>query len=356
MMSVQPRQRWKSARLSDPISQTNCTPGWRATMARRVSTVQRVPARVSKSEMIMAGPTVAAAARAEAIRSAKGAVSWADFSGFCGETSQTSRSSPSRCMAVAATWAWPSWAGLNEPPNRPTFIPGARSSPSRRAPRRRPEPFGAGPAWKKDKGVSCGGRRTMSAAGTPYAHLRPNTAERACLAPRTDRAAQGRFGPALEFLPARPRIALARLGQLLAPGQHHEGLVAADLVLADHGRDGAQGHAGARVVEKARELGHAHAVAVGVERHLGDGDDVQALIDRHPHVGDADHPAQLIQRQGPGAHLEDGVGLAALTHDGVAGFRQGGADGAQRIAGVFSLEIGFVDEDARALGDGQGQP
>ncbi|MNY62338.1 hypothetical protein D3C86_1991350 [compost metagenome] len=27
MMSVQPRQRWKLARLSDPISQTNFTPG-----------------------------------------------------------------------------------------------------------------------------------------------------------------------------------------------------------------------------------------------------------------------------------------------------------------------------------------
>jgi len=73
-----------------------------------VSTVQRVPARVSKSETIMAGPTLAATARAEAMRSARGAVSCSDFSGFCGETSQTTRSRSNRCMAVAATWAWPS--------------------------------------------------------------------------------------------------------------------------------------------------------------------------------------------------------------------------------------------------------
>uniref|UniRef100_A0A0N4ZGU5 LigA n=1 Tax=Parastrongyloides trichosuri TaxID=131310 RepID=A0A0N4ZGU5_PARTI len=160
---------------------------------------------------------------------------------------------------------------------------------------------------------------------------------------------------ALEFLPARSRIALARLGQLLAPGQHHEGLVAADLVLADHRGDGAQRHARARVVEEAGKLGHAHAIAVGIDRQFRQGDDVQALIDRHPHVGNPDHAAQLVQRQGAGAHLEDGVRFAALAHDGVARFRQGGADGAQRIAGVLGLEIGLVDEDARALRDRQGQ-
>ena len=41
---------------------------------------------------------------------------WRGFSGFCGETSQITRSSPRRRLAVSATWAWPSWAGLNEPP------------------------------------------------------------------------------------------------------------------------------------------------------------------------------------------------------------------------------------------------
>src|SRR5690606_6169100 len=72
MMSVQPRQRWKVARLSDPISQTKRTPGWRATRARRVSMVRCVPTRVSKSETIMDGPAAAwaAAARAEAMRRA----------------------------------------------------------------------------------------------------------------------------------------------------------------------------------------------------------------------------------------------------------------------------------------------
>src|SRR5690606_6364908 len=56
MMSVQPRQRWKVARLSDPIGQTKRARGWRATRARRVSMVRCVPTRVSKSETIMDGP------------------------------------------------------------------------------------------------------------------------------------------------------------------------------------------------------------------------------------------------------------------------------------------------------------
>src|SRR5690606_41907190 len=54
-----------------PPRRSSDLPGWRATMARRVSTVQRVPARVSKSETIIAGPTVAAAARAEAAAAAE---------------------------------------------------------------------------------------------------------------------------------------------------------------------------------------------------------------------------------------------------------------------------------------------
>src|SRR6185437_16759233 len=82
----------------------------------------------------MPGPL--ASARAPAIRWARSAVSWAALSGFCGETSQITRSSFSRRLAVSATWAWPSWAGLNEPPNSPTRIPGSRCRPSRSAPGR----------------------------------------------------------------------------------------------------------------------------------------------------------------------------------------------------------------------------
>src|SRR5215208_4415977 len=38
-----PRQRWKLARLSAPMTQTNFTPGQRRTTNRRVSTVYRAP-------------------------------------------------------------------------------------------------------------------------------------------------------------------------------------------------------------------------------------------------------------------------------------------------------------------------
>src|SRR5690606_20127205 len=85
---------------------------------------------VSTSVTIIPRPR--ATALAPAIRSASGAVSREDFSGFCGETSQITRSSPSRSWAVSATWAWPSWAGLKEPPNSPTRMPGASQKPGRR--------------------------------------------------------------------------------------------------------------------------------------------------------------------------------------------------------------------------------
>src|SRR5579862_3750083 len=65
---------------------------------------------------------------AEARRASSGTA--AALSGFCGAASQITWSSPSRRRAVSATWAWPSCAGLNEPPNRPTRIPGSRWNPS----------------------------------------------------------------------------------------------------------------------------------------------------------------------------------------------------------------------------------
>ena len=67
------------------------------------------------------------------MRSASGRAWAVSFSGFCGETSQITRSSPRRTRAVSATWAWPSWAGLNEPPSRPTLMPGSRWKPGRSA-------------------------------------------------------------------------------------------------------------------------------------------------------------------------------------------------------------------------------
>src|SRR5438552_3237482 len=56
MIWVQPRQRWKLARLSAPMIQTKCTPGNRAVSARRVSMVYWVPILLSASETIMARP------------------------------------------------------------------------------------------------------------------------------------------------------------------------------------------------------------------------------------------------------------------------------------------------------------
>ena len=79
--------------------------------------------RVSKSEMMSFGPMNGAIC---AMRVPSGAVSSRLFKGFCGETSQMMRSSPSLTRAVSATWRWPSCAGLNEPPNRPIFMPGSR--------------------------------------------------------------------------------------------------------------------------------------------------------------------------------------------------------------------------------------
>ena len=72
------------------------------------------PKRVSASLTIMLRPLTTR--RTPSIRSARLAVSREDFSGFCGETSQITRSRPRRRRAVSATWACPSWAGLNEPP------------------------------------------------------------------------------------------------------------------------------------------------------------------------------------------------------------------------------------------------
>src|ERR1700689_2216234 len=75
----------------------------------------------------MPGPV--AHRRAPSMREARSAVPRPLLRGFCGETSQITRSSPSRTKAVCATWAWPSCAGLNDPPRRPTRMPGRRSKP-----------------------------------------------------------------------------------------------------------------------------------------------------------------------------------------------------------------------------------
>ena len=64
------------------------------------STLPQVGAKWLEDNPYSKGP-----ARAEAMRSARGAVSRLDFSGFCGETSQTTRSRPRRRIAVSATWA-----------------------------------------------------------------------------------------------------------------------------------------------------------------------------------------------------------------------------------------------------------
>ena len=59
------------------------------------------------------------------IRSLNGAMPATGLSGFCGATIHQTSSSP-RCSS--ASWLmnrWPSWAGLNEPPNRPIRRPAA---------------------------------------------------------------------------------------------------------------------------------------------------------------------------------------------------------------------------------------
>src|SRR5690606_30601829 len=97
-----------------------------------------------------------------------------------------------------------------------------------------------------------------------------------------------RKGMPLELPPAVARIAFARVDALLAPGDHHQQLVAADAELAGHGDQGAQRGAAARLVEEARELGHADPVAAAVDRQLRYGDDIEAVVDRHPHLRHAE--------------------------------------------------------------------
>ena len=53
------------------------------------------------------------------MRSLKSSVSFALFKGFCGETSHQTVSSCRRFKASSDTALWPSWAGLNDPPNNP---------------------------------------------------------------------------------------------------------------------------------------------------------------------------------------------------------------------------------------------
>ena len=60
--------------------------------------------------------------RADATRCASVAMPRRGFSGFPGETSSHTWSSRSRRRASSATWRWPSCAGLNDPPNRPTRL------------------------------------------------------------------------------------------------------------------------------------------------------------------------------------------------------------------------------------------
>ena len=47
-------------------------------------------------------------------------------------------------------------------------------------------------------------------------------------------------------------------------------------------------------------------------RDSGNGDDVQAFVDRHAHIGDAEDPAHLLQRQGADAIFEVRAGALSL--------------------------------------------
>src|SRR5579871_5338103 len=61
----------------------------------------------------------AAAARAFARRSAKGAMPATGFSGFCGLTTHQTSSRPRRWMAAREMSRCPPWAGLKDPPRMP---------------------------------------------------------------------------------------------------------------------------------------------------------------------------------------------------------------------------------------------
>jgi len=65
---------------------------------------------------------------APATRSANGAIPAVVFNGFPGDTSSQTWSSRNRRMASSATWRWPAWAGLNDPPSNPTRM--RRRSPN----------------------------------------------------------------------------------------------------------------------------------------------------------------------------------------------------------------------------------
>jgi hypothetical protein len=71
--------------------------------------------------------------RAEARRSASGAMPFAGFSGLPGETSHQTASRWRRSRAADGHGRWPPWAGMNEPPISPTVFGGRRAGGSRAA-------------------------------------------------------------------------------------------------------------------------------------------------------------------------------------------------------------------------------
>src|SRR5580704_12912104 len=118
------------------------------------------------------------------MRVARSAVALALFSGFCGETSQITRSSPRRLSAVIAMCAWPSCAGLNDPPSRPTRMPGFRSNPGLSA--RRPPASRARLAGPVDHIFEC--RELFGADGAAGMQLVGGDAD---LGPEAELAAVG---------------------------------------------------------------------------------------------------------------------------------------------------------------------
>ncbi len=112
------------ARLSAPITQTNCMPDFCAIIKLKVSAVKRVLWAASKAVMRIEG--WAAICWHHKMRSDRGASCRWSFNGFPGVTSHQIWSSSSRFKAISETSTWPSWGGLNDPPNRPMRWPGSQ--------------------------------------------------------------------------------------------------------------------------------------------------------------------------------------------------------------------------------------
>lgn len=120
---------------------------------RSVSAVKRVPR--SRSISVATTRRPSAIRRAEANRSASGAMPATGFSGLPGETISQTSSSRSARRAMSATCRCPACAGLKDPPSSP--MRRARESPNRAGVTARGTPLGDVSTWAASGGSSGAG-------------------------------------------------------------------------------------------------------------------------------------------------------------------------------------------------------